>query len=101
MIQYKIKNKTSIRVNESYLGEPIETKIERVTTNKEPITDEAPIIFTERKMGVMPGYDIRTDRFEVAIDAMHKVNKSRIAKSTEKPESGDEKPAGGDEKPAA
>ena len=30
-------------------GETIETKVARITQNKEPITDSAPIIFTEKK----------------------------------------------------
>lgn len=72
--------KTSIKVNESYKGETIEQKMNRVVNNKEPITDGAPIIFTDRKDGVLPAYDIRTDRWDVAIDAMDKVSKTQIAK---------------------
>ncbi len=67
-------------VNESYEGETLETKVKRIVTNKEPITDGAPIIYTERKDGVIPGYDIRTDRFEIAIEAMDVVSKSNLAK---------------------
>lgn len=43
-----------------------------------------PTIYTEKKDGVQPEFDIRTDRFEVAIDAMDKINQSmayQIAKS--------------------
>ena len=57
---------TSIQRNESVEGETIEQKIERIVNNKEPINDGAPIIFTERKDGVLPGYDVRTDRWDVA-----------------------------------
>ncbi|AXH76376.1 MAG: hypothetical protein [Microviridae sp.] len=64
----------------SYQGESIEKKVERILVNKEPIKDGAPLIFTERKDGVLPSYNIRTDRFEVAVDAMDKVTKSKIAK---------------------
>lgn len=77
--QNKIQ-KTSLKRNESVEGETIETKVERVTTNKEPITDNAPTIYTERKDGVLPSYDIRTDRFEVAVEAMEKVTKTDLAK---------------------
>ena len=35
-----------------------------------------PTIYTEKKDGVQPEYDIRTDRFEVAIDAIDKINQS-------------------------
>lgn len=75
---------TSIRINNSVEGETIETKIMRITQNREPIKDGAPIIFQERKEGVNPAYDIRTDRFEVAIDAMDKVAKAYAAKRENK-----------------
>ncbi|AXH76996.1 MAG: hypothetical protein [Microviridae sp.] len=71
---------TSITVTKSYEGETIEAKIRRITTNKEPIKDNADLIYTERKDGVQPQYDIRTDRFEIAVEAMDKVTKSGIAK---------------------
>lgn len=77
----KIKpSTTSLKVNDSYEGETIEQKMKRVLNNKEPITDGAPIIYTERKDGVLPDYDIRTDRWDVAIDASDKISKTRIAK---------------------
>ena len=36
-----------------------------------------PTIYTEKKDGVLPEYDIRTDRFEVAIEAMDKINQQK------------------------
>lgn len=66
--------------DKAYKGETIEQKIQRIVNNKEPIKDGAPIIFTDRKDGVNPAHDIRTDRFEVALDAMDKVTKSHTAK---------------------
>lgn len=60
-------------------GETIETKIKRIVENKEPISDTAPIIYTNRKDGVIAGYNIRTDRFDVALSAMDNVNKAKIA----------------------
>ena len=62
----------------TYEGETIETKVNRIVNNGEPITDGAPIIYTERKDGVLPEYDIRTDRWDITIDAMDKVNMDRI-----------------------
>lgn len=72
--------KTSIKRNESYVGETIEQKINRIINNREPITDGAPLIYTDRKDGAMAAHDIRTDRWEVAIEAMDKVTKSNLAK---------------------
>jgi hypothetical protein len=46
----------------------------------EPVTDGAPEIFTERKDGVGAAYNIRTDRWEVASEAMDKVSGSIQAK---------------------
>jgi hypothetical protein len=78
---YKIPKftKTSLKIYNCTEGETIEQKVERVTTNKEPIKDGAPLIYTDRKDGVQPGYNIRTDRFEIAVDAMDKIQKSKIA----------------------
>lgn len=71
----------------SYEGESIEQKVRRVVENKEPITDGAPIIFTEKKDGVLPQFNIRTDKWEIALEAMDKVQASRIAKSKQYMES--------------
>lgn len=60
-------------------GETIETKVRRITEEKTPITDTAPIIYTNREAGVIAGYNIRTDRFDVALSAMDTVNKAKIA----------------------
>lgn len=64
---------TTIKVVITKEGESIEEKVMRITTEKTPIKDGAPLMYTDRKDGVLAGSDIRTDRFDVAIDAMHKV----------------------------
>ena len=79
MIKKVITNKTSIRRIETREGETIETKVRRVMSNNEPIHDEAPLIYTERKEGVNPDYDIRSDRFDFALYAMSKIEKSKRA----------------------
>ena len=66
-----------------YEGETIEKKVARITLTNEPITDTAPIIYTEKKDGVLPAYNIRTDRFDLAIDAMDKIEMERIAKKNQ------------------
>lgn len=80
MIYNAITCSTSIECNESLEGETIEQKVERIMSNGEAIEDVAPLIYTERADGVQPQYDIRTDRWDVAIDAMDYVTKSEIAK---------------------
>lgn len=76
----KIKNKTLIKVNKTQIGETIEQKVERIINNGEPIEDGAPIIYTDRRDGAQPDYDVRADRFDIAIDAMDKVTKSKLTK---------------------
>lgn len=61
-------------------GELLQDKISRVTRSGEPIKDGAPEIFTEKKDGVIPGYNIRTDRWEIAAEAMDSVTGSLLAK---------------------
>jgi len=73
-------SETTAQVNESTEGETIEQKIDRIVNNNEPIKDGSPAIFTERDEGVLAGYDIRSDRFEIALDAIDKIQKSKAAR---------------------
>ena len=56
---------------EPFEGESIEQKVAKLIENNEPITDGAPIIYTEKKDGVLPQYDIRTDKWEISQSAMN------------------------------
>lgn len=76
--------KTTIRTQIAYKGETLEQKVRRILNNKEPIKDGAPLVYTERKDGVQPSYNIRTDRFEVAVEAMEAVSKAHIARREER-----------------
>jgi hypothetical protein len=80
MYKYRKPNVSTLTSVEKLEGEPIEHKIERIVSNKEPITDGAPSIYTERKDGVISAYNIRTDRWEIASEAMDKVSGSVQAK---------------------
>lgn len=62
-------------------GETIEEKVRRVVETKEPIEDGAPLIYTPKEDGVIAAYNIRTDRWEIAQDAMSLKYKAEIAKS--------------------
>jgi hypothetical protein len=91
--------RTTINSVPTFEGEPIEVKVERILTNKEPITDGAPIIYTDKKDGVRPEMDIRTDRWEIAAGAMDVVHKNKAAKSEKKaevPKTSEKKESGGD-----
>lgn len=75
---------TKLAINTSVEGETLEMKMERVVNNKEPITDGAPLIYTERKDGVKRSTNIRTDRWEVAIEATDKIARSYKARREER-----------------
>ena len=74
------KNNGRLKSVEIYEGESIETKCARILQNKEPITDTAPIIYTAKEDGVLPAYNIRTDRFDIAMDAYDKIARSSAKK---------------------
>jgi hypothetical protein len=78
--KYGVPSKSRLTSVEKVEGEPIELKIERIVSNKEPISDGAPSIYTERKDGVVAAYNIRTDRFEIAAEGMDLVAKNIAAK---------------------
>ena len=70
----------------TYQAEPREVKLRKIISGESSSMEDGvfPTIYTEKKDGVLPEYDIRTDRFEVAIDAMDKINQStanQIAKN--------------------
>nr|DAG84049.1 MAG TPA: hypothetical protein [Microviridae sp.] len=64
-------------------GERIESKIARIIENGEPISDGAPIIYTNREEGVIPAYNIRTDKWSIAQNAMDVINKTNLAKGNQ------------------
>lgn len=66
-----------------YEGESIETEMQRATTMKQPIDNGSPIIYTDRADGVRAEFNIRTDRWEIAQDAMDIVSKTQTAKRME------------------
>lgn len=72
--------------NLTYQAEPREVKLRKIISGEANNMEDGvfPTIYTEKKDGVQPEFDIRTDRFEVAIDAIDKINQSaatQIAKS--------------------
>ena len=77
--------KTNFDINESVEGQSIEEKMQQATMNGQPIESAAPMIYTDKKDGVLPQYDIRTDRWDIALSATDKVARATIAKSQETP----------------
>lgn len=57
-------------------GQSIESQLRDIMNNETTtgITETSPIIYTERKDGVLPEYNIRTDVWEIAREAMGTVS---------------------------
>ena len=73
----RLESNSTLFINNSLEGESIEAKVCRIVNNGEPISDGAPLIYTERKDGVKEEYNIRTDRFDIALNAMDYVTASK------------------------
>lgn len=86
---YKVPkfSRTKLNVYNAIEAEMLESKIHRLITGGEDVlgsdSRKAPIIYQERSIGVQAGCNIRTDRFEIAIEAKDKMVRSSIAKREE------------------
>lgn len=78
------------REEEDTIGEELITKIRRILDESEPLTDGAPLIYTPKERGVIAEYNIRTDKWEIAMGAMDRVSEYKLSeymkKSDQKPE---------------
>lgn len=76
----KIEKMGLISCNESYEAEALEMKIRKALDGTENLELGKPALFTRRGDGVLPETDIRTDRWDIAMEAQNHVNQ---IKSTE------------------
>ena len=67
-------------------GETLIKKIQRILDENEPLTDGAPMIYTPKQEGVREDCDIRTDKWEIAMNAMDKVNNYKLSEYLKKGE---------------
>lgn len=71
---------SQIKIWNTYEAEPLEVKLRRKMKGGKVDEEEGDektwaIAYTEKKDGVKPEYDIRTDRFEIAREAMETLEK--------------------------
>ena len=71
-------------------GETLIKKIQRIMDENEPLKDGAPLIYTPKQAGVRADCDIRTDKWDIAMKAMKRVNEYKLSEylkdgSTEAP----------------
>lgn len=65
-------------------GKSLMEVLRKMITEGDVPEEEVPIIYTDKGEGVLPGYDIRTDRFEIAREAMEKAKNSEKKERAEK-----------------
>ena len=78
MKKIEIKHVSLIQKNESVEGISIEEKIRVALQDNTPIDGGSPLIYTRRADGVRPEYDIRTDRFDIAIEQADKLANAKL-----------------------
>ena len=59
-------------------GETLIKKIQRILDENEPLTDGAPMIYTPKQAGVRDDCNIRTDKWDIAMKAMNRVNEYKL-----------------------
>ena len=74
------------RTDEDMIGEELITKIRRILDENEPLTDGAPLIYTPKEKGVIPEYNIRTDKWQLAMGAMDRVSEYKLSEYMKKSE---------------
>ena len=60
-------------------GETLIEKIQRIMDENEPLKDGAPLIYTPKQAGVRADCDIRTDKWDIAMKAMNRVNEHKLS----------------------
>lgn len=78
------------RTEEDTVGEELITKVRRILDENEPLTDGAPLIYTPKEKGVVPEYNIRTDKWEIAMGAMDRVSEYKMSEFMKKSDRGTE-----------
>nr|WAE43661.1 MAG: hypothetical protein [Microviridae sp.] len=72
MYNQRPADKTVIKGIQPAVGESMITKMQRILTSGEPISDTAQKIYQDRSDGINPLANIKTDRFELATEAKGK-----------------------------
>lgn len=83
MRKIKVKHTGKLKKNTSKEGKSIEQKLSMRMEGEEIEMMGKQIIYTDRKNGVLPQYNIRTDKFEIAQNANDYLIRSQIARQAE------------------
>jgi len=93
---------SQIKIRNTYEAEPLEMKLRRKMKGGKVDEEEGDgktwaIAYTEKRDGVRPEYDIRTDRFEIAREAMETLEKGIQLSYSDPRETTTEEATAGDE----
>lgn len=75
--------------NNCEIGQTIENEIAAALKANQPIDSSKQLIYTEKKEGVIPAFDHRTDRFAAAMESVDNFWRNRKQKNKEKQEKED------------
>ena len=86
-------------------GETLIKKCQRILDEGEPLSDGAPMIYTPKQAGVKPECNVRTDKWDIAMEAMDRVNSYKLTEylkdgKAEVPSKPDEQKEGGTTDPS-
>lgn len=74
---------TQIKCQDITEGEHIETRIAKIAIDGIVPDEGSPLIYTDRKDGVVDMYNIRTDKFETLIESKDMISKARASDAIE------------------
>lgn len=85
-------------------GETLIKKCQRILDEGEPLTDGAPMIYTPKQAGVKPECNVRADKWDIAMNAMDRVNNYKLNEylkkgEVETPKAAEDQPKGGTTEP--
>lgn len=84
LIDKKLINRTGIiKRNTSYEAESIEQMLRKAKEGESIELGGKELLYTEKKDGVLPATNIRTDKWEIAQDALDTVERTRAVKEQE------------------
>lgn len=78
------KKHAKLKGIEPFEGESLEEKIRRTTESNQPIESISPMVYTERKEGVRADTNIRTDKWDIAQQAMDTISLGKRQKREER-----------------
>lgn len=86
-------------------GETLIKKCQRILDEGGPLTDGAPMIYTPKQAGVKPECNVRSDKWDIAMKAMDRVNSYKLTEylkegTTEAPSKPDGQKDGGTTEPS-